>query len=406
MSKVYEPHFTYDARIPGQPPRGRDISDYIPLQPGREPRENDEVAPFEVLQWLSTYYGQTVPPLPEINHETDIDELPDQRLQQTMEEYATFTPTVKKRRLQPFTEIGVDGFPLVESTQFNIVRSFPADRQYYEQQDLIWIISNSYYRAVAWCVYGNWEFWPQVKAQHRTYVNRALENKDHPRNGLYKDLNSARKGHNHLNLKERLGTPYCAIRHEDIQQVTADLYGIFLVVFTYQPEGQAIKRSGVTPDQAAKHFAPTLRGDFNRPHKFIRLSIGTMPENMKQYPNSKQMSIWQIYEPMMPNLTLPARPSDFRYVRPSLENTKASLPEDISEEEGNGYVHPWRRIYGDKPVIPAPLTHPPRWPKGIPNCGSGDINIALGCTYSEESKDPKVNLRRIPIWIRSKEVEN
>ncbi|KAA8576208.1 hypothetical protein EYC84_006361 [Monilinia fructicola] len=301
------------------------------------------------------------PPLPEINHETDIDELPDQRLQQTMEEYATFTPTVKKRRLQPFTEIGVDGFPLVESTQFNIVRSFSG----------------------------------------RSTILRAagsdLDNIEFllPRRGLVRlwELGILAAGES---AAPHICQPRAREQRPPAQRPTRGHpagYGGLVwhlpggVYLSARRAGDKAERSH--PDQAAKHFAPTLRGDFNRPHKFIRLSIGTMPENMKQYPNSKQMSIWQIYEPMMPNLTLPARPSDFRYVRPSLENTKASLPEDISEEEGNGYVHPWRRIYGDKPVIPAPLTHPPRWPKGIPNCGSGDINIALGCTYSEESQGSK-----------------
>ncbi|QSZ30973.1 hypothetical protein DSL72_000533 [Monilinia vaccinii-corymbosi] len=400
MSKAYISHFTFDSKVPGRPPRGSDIGDYIPVQPGREKGENEdeeeEIPAFDVLQWLSIFYGQKVPPLPVINHATDIDELPDQRLQQTMEEYEITGPTVKKQRLKPFTEIGVAGFPLIEKTKFNIVRSYPADEQHYYhgRQSPIWTISNSYYRAVAWCVYGNWELWPHVKAQHRIYVNRALENKAGPRHAVYKELNRARKGHNNLNLTERLGIPYCAIRHEDIQQVTADLYGIFLVVFTYQPEGRAVKREGVEPDQAEQHYAPTLRGDFNRPHKFIRLSIGTLPEPMKTSPESERISTWQIYEPMMPNWAAPARAADFKYVRPSFENTRASLPPDMEEAEGGGYGHPWRRIFGHRVGLPWPLTHPPRWPRGIPICQKDDVDTALGCTHDTNPDDLATTIPR------------
>ncbi|KAI9641021.1 hypothetical protein NHQ30_010448 [Ciborinia camelliae] len=403
MSQVLLPHYTTENIAGGQiKGSGADISDYIPIQPGRNnPRDPPQ---FNVVQWLSTFYGQQVPPLPEINFETDIDELPDQRLQETMEEYQLVTPTVKKKALDPFNEIGVSGYPLIEDTKFNIVRSYPADEQYNGPQNLLWTISNSYYRAVAWAIYGNWELWPHVKSQHRTFFNRAIEDPKHPRHVLYHELNRTRKGHNNLNLLERLGIPYCAVRHEDIQQITADLYGVFLVVFLYQPP---VGQRGTTVAQEAQHFIPTIRGEYNNPHKFIRLTLSNLPLKFRNLPGANLLPVWQLYEPMMLNMPAPARHSDFRYVRPTFENTKARLPPSATgtEENWDGHNHPWRKVFSNRPGYPAPLTHPPRWggtPEtyfGLPVPKSGDLSIALGCYLGGPEVQKKPG-QQLPTWIR------
>lgn len=260
---------------------------------------------------------------------------------------------------------------------------------------------------VAWCIYGNWELWPHVKAQHRTYFNRALEQAEHPRHTLYKELNKMRKGRNHLNLKERLGTPYCAIRHEDVQQVTADLYGVFLVVFTYQPAGQGIRRSGKPVTPGEDHFAPTLRGDFNRPHKFLRLSIGTLPDKFKHYPGAATFPIWQIYEPMALDEPSCGRHSDFKYALPCWENTKLSAPPGAKEEDWGGYTHPWRIIFGNMPRVPLPLTHSALWPTpaGFSNPRAGDLQIALACAHAPDPTNPKFWNQKKNRWIRGEEGE-
>ncbi|EDO01698.1 predicted protein [Sclerotinia sclerotiorum 1980 UF-70] len=300
-----------------------------------------------------------------------------------MEEYQLVTATVNRKILDPFVERDVRGFPLIEEISFNIVRSFPVDEQYDGVQNLTWMIS------MAWCIYGNWEFWPHVKSQHRTYVNQALEEPSHPRHKIIQELNTTRKGKNNLNLKERLGIPYCAICHEDIQQITADIYGILLVVFTYQAEGGAIERPGTEVDQSERHYAPTIRGDFNRPHKFIRLSIGTIPRKFQEHLDAYLFPIWQIYEPMIPNMDdgAAARASDFKYIRPSYANTKASLPEDGTPELCNGGKHPWRRIWGDRGSIPPGLTQPGLWAGGIPLPKAWYLRIALGCTFTRGDPD-------------------
>ncbi|KAF5878215.1 uncharacterized protein Bfra_000381 [Botrytis fragariae] len=410
MSKKYDVHHTFDSRGDHQRPiTSADISDYIPLQAGRE--NESAPTPFDVLEWLSVFYGQKVPPLPVIRMR-DLEEVPDQRLQETIEDYQLFTPTVRGVRLNPFTEIGIEGFPLIEDTIFNIVRSYPADEQYQGPHNLIWLVSNSYWRAVAWAMYGNWELWPQVKAQHRMMFDQVLATPKHPRHTLYRNLNDKRKGHNNLNIKERLGIPYCAIRHDDIQQVTADMYGIFLVIFTCRPAGQAVNIPGFGTDQSPRHFAPTIRGEFGRPHKFIRLSIGTVPEKYRQYPDASLLPLWQMYEPMMLNMPN-FRHSDFKYIRPTFENTRESLPmaASIRPTDFNGVNHPWRAVnvpwgqwFGvQQKGLPDALTQPANWPAAFPHKAMS-LTIAMGCILlgKGDPKDPRSwahDSRKI-IWIR------
>lgn len=145
MSRAYPPHFTFDPKIAGHKLLGRDVADYIPLQAGRDQLAN--LPAFNVEQWLSVFYEQPVPPLPMINFDEQLDTLPDQKLQETMAEYQSATVTVKKKRLDPNIESGVSGYPLVEKTKWDIVRSYPADEQYNGHQNLKWVSGNSYFRA-------------------------------------------------------------------------------------------------------------------------------------------------------------------------------------------------------------------------------------------------------------------
>lgn len=141
MSNKYTLHFTFDKKSPNQKEIPEDISNYIVVQNGRDA---EDPPPFNVLRWLRAFYGQEG--LPVLRPE-DIDELPDQRLQETMEDYQLFTPTVKDEPINLYIERKVSGFPLVEDKRFNIVRSYPADEQYDDKQNLPWIIGNSYFRA-------------------------------------------------------------------------------------------------------------------------------------------------------------------------------------------------------------------------------------------------------------------
>ncbi|KAF7906537.1 hypothetical protein EAF00_000816 [Botryotinia globosa] len=410
MSQKYDVHHTFDSRgLLQRPSTSADISDYIPLQAGRENAIN--LAPFDVLEWLSVFYGKKVPPLPVIRLR-DIEEIPDQKLQETMEEYQLSTPTVKGVKLNPFTEIGIEGFPLIEDTMFNIVRSYPADEQYQGPHNLIWLVSNSYWRAVAWAIYGNWELWPHVKAHHRMMFDQVLATPKHPRHFLYQRLNEKRKGHNNLNIKERLGIPYCAIRHDDIQQVTADMYGICLIIFTCRPAGEAVNIPGFSSDQSPRHFAPTIRGEFNRPHKFIRLSIGIVPARYRQHPDANLLPLWQMYEPMMLNMPN-FRHSDFKYVRPTYENTRESLPVTASLRpmDYDGVNHPWRAVNvawavgygGQQRGVPDALTQPANWPEALA-WKPMSLTVAMGCILLKDGdpKDPRswnYDSHKI-VWIR------
>ncbi|ATZ46063.1 hypothetical protein BCIN_01g07370 [Botrytis cinerea B05.10] len=425
MAAEYEPHHTFDSRDMFQrPPTGADISDYIPLQVGRE--DPEKLTPFNVIRWLCVFFDQQVPPLPVIPLK-DIEEIPDQQLQETMDEYRIFTPTVRGVKLNPFTEIGIKGFPLIEDTVFNVVRSYPADEQYRGPHSLIWLVSNSYWRAgnyiiyltplsfpsgkqkktskkanttlVAWAIFGNWELWPHVKAQHRLVFQQVLSTPNHPRHTLYRGLNEKFKGHNNLNIKDRLGIPYCAIRHDDIQQVTADIYGIFLVIFTFRPEGQGVNFLGYQSELSERHYAPTLRGEFNRPHVLIRLSISTVPEKFEDHPDAKLLPLWEIYEPLMLNMPN-FRHADFKYTLPTVKNTRKSLPHEatLRPVDFNGVKHPWRAVnvpwekthLAQQTGIPNPLTQVSNWPGAIP-IKPMSLTVAMGCILLEKGdpKDPK-----------------
>ncbi|KAF7958922.1 hypothetical protein EAE96_002448 [Botrytis aclada] len=415
MSRKYDVHHTFDSRDENQrAPTGADISDYIPLQDGRE--NENEPTPFDVLEWLSVFYGKKVPPLP-VMRARDLEEVPDQRLQETMEEYQLFTPTVRGVKLNPFTDISIKGFPLIEDTVFNIVRSYPANEQYQGPHNLIWLVSNSYWRAVAWAIYGNWEFWPHVKAHHRHMFDQILASPKHPRHILYRRLNEKRKGNNNLNIRERLGIPYCAIKHDDIQQITADMYGICLIVFTCRPAGQGVAILGLPIDQSTRHFAPTIRGEFNRPHKFIRLSIGAVPEKYRDYPDANLLPLWQMYEPMMVNMPN-VRHSDFKYIRPTFENTRGSLSmvASMRPEDNDGVNHPWRAVNtpwfegfaGRQKGLPNPLTQPVNWPDAFPHNPMA-LTVSMGCILLAQGdpKDPKSwthDSRKI-VWIRPDKVK-
>ncbi|TEY86423.1 hypothetical protein BOTCAL_0009g00500 [Botryotinia calthae] len=397
MAAEYEPHHIFDSRDMFQrPPTGADISDYIPLQVGRE--DPDKLTPFNVIRWLCVFFDQQVPPLP-VMPLKDIEEIPDQQLQETMDEYQLFTPTVRGVKLNPFTEIGVKGFPLIENKVFNVVRSYPADEQHKGPHSLIWLVSNSYWRAVAWAIFGNWELWPQVKAQHRLVFQQVLSTPKHPRHILYRGLNEKRKGHNNLNIKERLGIPYCAIRHDDIQQVTADIYGIFLVIFTVRPEGQGVNFLGYQSELSERHYAPTLRGEFNRPHVLIRLSISTVPEKFKDYPDANLLPLWEMYEPLMLNMPN-FRHADFKYTLPTVKNTLNSLPHTatLRPVDFEGVNHPWRAVnvpwektyLARQTGIPNPLTQVTNWPGAIP-LKPMSLTVAMGCILlgKGDPKDPK-----------------
>ena len=113
-----------------------------------------------------------------------------------------------------------------------------------------------------------------------------------------------------------------------MQQVTADLYGILLVIFSSSFGNQAIADIQV-------------RGSYNAPHRFLRYMGGNT------------------YWPLIPELQ---RPSEYRFPRITFDNTKGELgiADHLRREDNDGLLHPWRRPFPDTPVpeklSPVPIT--------------------------------------------------
>lgn len=111
----------------------------------------------------------------------------------------------------------------------------------------------------------------------------------------------------------------------------------------------------------------------------------------------------------MPNF----RHSDFKYVRPTYENTRESLHEDAYLRPMNydGVNHPWRALNvawteghsARQKGLPDALTQPANWPEAFPRKPL-TLTISMGCILlgEEDPKDPRSwthDSRKI-VWIR------
>ncbi|KAB5576467.1 hypothetical protein GE09DRAFT_930897, partial [Coniochaeta sp. 2T2.1] len=132
-----------------------------------------------------------------------------------------------------------------------------------------------YWAALATLLYGDPGFWLRVKAEHLEHFAQVLESKKNPRHAYYKQLNEAwhetiaSPGKQHdgtkkrfgsrlnLNMWQILGLPnvYVPI---DMVDVTADLYGLYLVVYSYNhPQDEA---------KQGKVYDLRARGAYNARH--------------------------------------------------------------------------------------------------------------------------------------------
>jgi hypothetical protein len=113
-----------------------------------------------------------------------------------------------------------------------------------------------------------------------------------------------------------------------VQQVTADLYGIFLVTFSSSFGTEAI-------------IDIHVRGSYNAPHRFLRFRDGTN------------------YCPIVPDVD---RPSEYRFPQITFANTQGELgvANNMRQEKNDGLFHPYRRPFPEIPVpemlSPVPIT--------------------------------------------------
>ncbi|KAI0508661.1 hypothetical protein F5B22DRAFT_386512 [Xylaria bambusicola] len=128
------------------------------------------------------------------------------------------------------------GFPLVEDVGFVSVRNHTSPD------------GDCYWRALAYILHGKPTRWDIIKADHLAYIQHVLSDKTHPRHQLYAQLN-AQFFETHGGLVSSNGCAAITAAFKAnvwqllhlpqswtpgvMQQITADLYNIYLVTFTY-----------------------------------------------------------------------------------------------------------------------------------------------------------------------------
>ncbi|TLD13408.1 uncharacterized protein PgNI_03658 [Pyricularia grisea] len=212
------------------------------------------------------------------------------------------------------------GFPMVEMVMF--VRAN-------NRQDE----GNCYWNALSLHMYGRPDFGERVKLEHLRHVEAVLNTPQHPRHEAYTNVNAR---FFQTNAEGLSGGPFVANMWQILHlpgswtpswmtQITADVYGVFVVLYTLKCE----KRLLVTET--------TTRGAYNSRHIFLLFVDGNH------------------YQPMIPN---EFDPSEFRCPRPSKELTKAYVFGD-SKRWGEGVTHGWRNdvSFGNRVPMSLPVDH-------------------------------------------------
>ncbi|KAI1124656.1 hypothetical protein F5Y10DRAFT_284882 [Nemania abortiva] len=143
------------------------------------------------------------------------------------------------------------GFPLVENIEF------------VSAENRIKPTGDCYWRALAYSLHGMPHRWDMIKADHLAYLQHVLGDKTHPRHELYTKLNGQFFESNgpvstfkfRANLWQLLHMPH-AWTPGVMQQITADLYNIHLVTFSYD------RRKNLCSEVS-------VRGAYNSRHVFM-----------------------------------------------------------------------------------------------------------------------------------------
>ena len=134
-----------------------------------------------------------------------------------------------------------------------------------------------YWTALAMLVYGNRAAWLRVKAEHLVLFDRVLRSPGHPRHRLYRELNekwyptvggmacggAGRPAPIEANLWQVLNLPNVFVPM-NMLDVTADLYNVFLVMYSYD-HGEH-KRTV---------YETRTRGAYNSRHLFLLYTVST-----------------------------------------------------------------------------------------------------------------------------------
>ncbi|KAJ1331701.1 hypothetical protein MN608_05162 [Microdochium nivale] len=212
----------------------------------------------------------------------------------------------------------MDGFPLVEGVAFVV----PHNRASPD--------GDCYWRALSTSLYGDNKYYDLVKAEHLGYMYHVLDTPAHPRHDLYKNsLNSKLFVTSgpvadvfKANLYQLLHMPH-AWTPAAMQQITADLYNVMLVTFSLDMDNEKVTEV-------------SIRGAYNSRHIFMLFSEGCH------------------YNPMFPNDFMPW---EFRYPRPTVENTAGFKFAPKRQAKREAWQHPWRVEFTKEVLPPVPRLH-------------------------------------------------
>ncbi len=166
------------------------------------------------------------------------------------------------------------GFPMVEDVVF-----VKHPNYWTRIKDHRKLVPNGscYWTALALLLYGNSSLWLRVKAEHLGVLERILQNPRHPRHNFYARDNQVRTltlatgpaGKRRVwsglaNLWERLQIPGCWV-NEDVCHLTADVYGVFMVLYKYNSSN---------PAWQYKVYDLKTYGAYNNRHLFLCYSVG------------------------------------------------------------------------------------------------------------------------------------
>ncbi|ROW09561.1 hypothetical protein VMCG_02303 [Cytospora schulzeri] len=211
----------------------------------------------------------------------------------------------------------VKGFPLVEDVVFLV------------QPNMAGEPCDCFFKAVAFHVYGNHTFHPRVKAEHLQHFREVLQWTTHPRHQVYTSMNSrfysttVGSKTTVANFYQMLTIPkiYTAL---DVFDVTADLYNLFIVVYTLDNDRVV---TGVT-----------AMGSYNARHVFICHVDGNH------------------FQPMVPN---DYYASEFQLPRITYKSTLGQPMTGSKVRNKHALEHPWRNRTGklDRKQGALPVEH-------------------------------------------------
>lgn len=206
--------------------------------------------------------------------------------------------------------------------------------------------SACFFKALAYLVYGDQSLYQRVQSEHLQHYSDVLEWEDHPRHEMYAELNKqfwtttisteasyannrpSRDVETVANTYQILSIPQ-AWMPLDLLDITADLYNLFIVVYTIK-ESQSQDQPLVTE--------VSVKGSYNARHVFL-LFNGFH------------------YQPMVPNEFLA---SEFTFPRVTYESLKA-LPWSRPTDQGKSSINlRWRNSWGnslDRRIGTLPVDH-------------------------------------------------